>query len=359
MVDNGSIDGSAEAITRSFPDVRIVRLLENRGFTGGVAAGLELCTGEFVVLLNNDTVAEDGWLAALIEAIERSDADVAAVSGKIIDMEGVRADFIGGALTFDGHAFQLDFRRPLSEPLREPADGAELLFACGGNMIVRRETFARLGGFDLDYFAYLEDVDFGWRVWLSGHRILYASRGVVRHKSSATSDRLGAFERGVLFERNALQTAVKNFDTAHFGEAMAPILLTLLHRLHRYTVDRNSVPSLVAAPIGSGKNKRTPSLLGRLKRRFGKSSDQIDDPLTAMQFRAIEWFFAHEPAIMAKRAAVQALRRRSDAEIFQRFPLFYVPTYHGDERLFASALFRALRLGVPSTDSTLDDMMAR
>src|SRR5205085_3947359 len=134
--------------------------------------------------------------------------DVVSVGGKIVDLSGELIDFIGGALTFDGHAFQNGFRYPAgSRP--EPAAGTEILFACGGNMISRRAALLERGGFDDDYFAYLEDVDFGWRTWLSGGRALFEPRAVVRHASSATSNRLGGFERGVLFERNALQTVSK------------------------------------------------------------------------------------------------------------------------------------------------------
>src|SRR4029453_19030192 len=84
--------------------------------------------GDAVALLNNDTRPEPGWLGSLVEALGSAPADVAAVSGKIVDWEGERLDFGRGVMTFDGHAFQLDFRRPLpAAPL--PAAGGGGLFA--------------------------------------------------------------------------------------------------------------------------------------------------------------------------------------------------------------------------------------
>jgi GT2 family glycosyltransferase len=333
LVDNGSRDGSIAAVNKRFPEVRLLPLGRNFGFTGGLAAGLARSPGRNVIFLNNDATPEEGWLGALVEAIESAPDDVVSVGGKIVDPSGQLVDFIGGVMTFDGHAFQNSFRYPLASA-DEPSAGAELLFACGGNMISRREALLTLGGgFDDDFFAYLEDVDFGWRTWLSGKRATYEPRAVVRHKSSATSNRLGDFERGVLFERNALQTVLKNAEILR--ELGAAALFAFLHRLHHYTTRRNkNARELTRAPM-HGKRERP--------RFFGKAPlATIDDPLTAMQFRALEWIFANEKRIAEKRAAVQRTRKRPDAEIFARFPLHVVPTYPGDEALMSSALFREL-----------------
>jgi GT2 family glycosyltransferase len=358
VVDNGSTDGSIGAIRNRYPDVRLLPLGANHGFTGGIAAALARSPARNVIFLNNDAVPEQGWLATLVDAIDGAPDDVISIGGKIVDRTGELIDFIGGALTFDGHAFQNGFRYPLaSRP--EPAAGSEILFACGGNMISRREPLITLGGFDDDYFAYLEDVDFGWRSWLAGWRVTYAPGAVVRHKSSATSERLGDFERGVLFERNALQTALKNYESLH--DASGALFFSFLARLHHYTTTRNAdVAELTRAPF-SRQSKSSRSLRSRVKRKlFGsKPLATIEDPLTAMQFRAFEWIVAHGDRIAAKRSSVQKLRRRSDQEIFERFPLQIVPTYPGDEALMGSALFNLLRPSLPAVERTLSDIMRR
>jgi GT2 family glycosyltransferase len=339
LVDNGSTDGSIAAVKQRFPDARLLPLGRNFGFTGGLAAGLKRSPGRNAIFLNNDAIPEEGWLAAMIEAIESAPDDVVSAGGKIVDPSGARVDFVGGVMTFDGHAFQSFFRYPLASAT-EPERGAELLFACGGNMISRRDALLQLGGFDDDYFAYLEDVDFGWRTWIAGKRAVYEPRAVVRHKSSATSNRLGDFERGVLFERNALQTVFKNAESLH--ELGGAALFAFLHRLHHYATRRNKkAQELTRAPM-TGKQKPA----------------TIDDPLTTMQFRALEWIFANEPRIAAKRAAVQKTRKRPDAEIFARFPLHAVPTYPGDDALMASALFREL-LPEGTVSKALAEIMKR
>ena len=346
VVDNGSTDGSIAEITAKFPRVRFLPLGVNRGFTGGLAAALATSRARHVVFLNNDAIPEHGWLAAIAHAIDNAPDDVVSVGGKIVSLDSERIDFIGGVMTFDGHAFQNGFRMPLGSR-EEPKSGGDILFACGGNMISRREALLDLGGFDDDYFAYLEDVDFGWRTWIAGKRATYEPRAVVRHASSATSNRLGNFERGVLFERNALQTAIKNYEDLR--ESAGAIFFTYLHRLHHYATTRNrDAAELTREPFTAEKKH---------DRRERLSSTTIDDPLTAMQFRAFDWIVRNETHLAEKRARVQAMRRRSDREIFERFPLQIVPTYPGDAALMSGPLFRLLRGELPAAERALDEII--
>jgi len=345
LVDNGSTDGSATAVASKHPDVKLFALPENRGFTGGLAAALAGSTADLVIFLNNDAVPEPGWLAAFVEAMDAAPEDVLSIGGRIVDPTGTKIDFIGGMMTFDGHAFQNGFRYPVgSRP--EPRSGDEIFFACGGNMISRRAAMMEIGAFDDDFFAYLEDVDFGWRSWISGYRVLFEPRACVRHASSTTSNRLGNFERGVLFERNALQTAIKNYES--LGESTSSVLFAYLHRLHHYATTRNPRADELTRAFGAPKKRR---------RAWPKPSlAPIDDPLTAMQFRAFDWIVKNDARVARKRHDVQRRRKRSDREIFERFPLQFVPTYPGDEQLMSSALFRLLRPALPSEDKTLEEI---
>jgi GT2 family glycosyltransferase len=356
VVDNGSTDGSATAIASKYPSAKLFALPENRGFTGGIAAALAGSTARNVVFLNNDAVPQPGWLGALVKAMDEAPEDVVSVGGKIVDPTGTKIDFIGGLLTFDGHAFQEGFRYPVGSR-EEPEPGAEILFACGGNMISRRAALVRLGGFDDDYFAYLEDVDFGWRTWIAGLRVLFEPAALVRHASSTTSNRLGDFERGVLFERNALQTAIKNYE--NLAASGAAVFFTYLHRLHHYATTRNPRAGELTRAALTAKPTPRQSFLRRVKRRVAGPNPlaAFDDPLTTMQFRALDWIMANEARLAQKRHRVQSLRKRPDREIFERFPLHFVPTYPGDETLMKSALFRLLKPELPSADRTLGDII--
>ena len=345
VVDNGSTDGSATAIASRHPKAKLFALKENRGFTGGLAAALAGSEARNVIFLNNDAVPQPGWLAAFVHAIDDAPKDVASIGGKIVDPTGKKIDFIGGVMTFDGHAFQNGFQYPVGSR-EEPAAGDELFFACGGNMISRRATLMELGAFDDDYFAYLEDVDFGWRTWIAGHRVLFEPQALVRHASSTTSNRLGDFERGVLFERNALQTALKNYE--QLAESGAAVLFAYLHRLHHYATTHNP----------RAHELKRPALAQKKSSRWKRDPlAAIDDPHTTMQFRALDWIMRNQERIAKKRHDVQRLRKRSDREIFERFPLHFVPTYPGDDALMQSAIFRLLRPELASVDKTLRELI--
>lgn len=405
VLDNGSSDGTADWLRREHPWVRLFESPTNTGFCAGNNFLVRKAEGDAVAFLNNDTRPAEGWLAALVRALSEAPDDVAAVSGRILDWQGERLDFARGVMTFDGHAFQLDFGR-LLKSARLVADGGELLFPCGGNMIVKKRSFVRAGGFDEDYFAYLEDVDLGWRLWSGGERVISAARAVVHHRSAATSDLLGLYNRGFLFERNAFLTAFKNFEEGLWQRILPAVLLTLVSRTQTMLVENNRATGTLTLDPYAGLIADTPPreggrraverpppglrwgsfawwvdrwrTLGPLglvrraivrawaylrdlvaRREAPEEPPTLTDPRTVSQLRAHQWILDHLDEVAARRAEVQRRRRRSDEEIFRRFPLYVVPTYPGDEALFASEGFRAwLPREVPLEHCELGDVMA-
>ncbi len=143
---------------------------------------------------------------------------------------GNRIGFTRGWVNFLGHAGQDHYLEPLDEALIE--DGSDLLFACGGSMLVGRDVFLELGGFDPAYFAFFEDVDLGWRLWLSGYKVRLAGGSRVLHRHHATASASPLHRLAVLYERNALSTLVKNVD----DENLAPVLATALFMLAKRAV---------------------------------------------------------------------------------------------------------------------------
>ncbi|MDA8020002.1 MAG: glycosyltransferase family 2 protein [Thermoanaerobaculia bacterium] len=392
VLDNGSWDGSDAWVEEHFPDVRLLRSDVNLGFCGGNHKIVLETDADAVVFLNNDTRPEPDWLAALVEAYGSAGDDVAAVSGAIVDWEGGHLDFARGVVTFDGHAFQKGFGRPLTEAAL-PTGGTELAFACGGNMMIRRETYLEVGGFDRDYFAYLEDVDLGWRLWAAGHRIVFAPDAVVRHRSMATSAMLGHANRGFLFERNAYLTAYKNLDDELWPHLSPLVWMTLVHRAQTLMVQNNPGGHLLTLDPYAGLIANTASSeasdgarIDREEPRAGQSAlhdlgrvpettlvekwrgygpreffrrgvrkavrkalpwlfeetpvTRLVDARTYAHLRAVTWILGHLDAHSAKRRQTQARRLRSDREILERFPLHVIPTYPGDRSLFQSATFR-------------------
>jgi GT2 family glycosyltransferase len=355
VVDNASGLSIVELLRRH-PTIRRITASRNVGFAAGCRLGAEAARGRFLLFVNDDAVVEPEAPGLLSEALERSDPDVVAVAGRLTDSTGERNDFFDGFLTFDGHAFQSEVGRLLAA-LPDVFPGQERLFACGGLMVVRRGEFISSGGFDDDYFAYLEDVDFGWRQWIFGRRIVAEPRAIARHRGGATGAALGIYSRGYLFEKNAFATAYKNFDRDHFAAFMPSVLAAFLMRISEMLATRNpGAAELARDPYAEP--PRTPSLLRRL---FGISNGtgatvRLEDPLTVAHLKALLWIRRNQESLAAKRREVQSRRSRSDAEIFSKFPLRLVPTYPGDER-FDSDFFREFLARAPElVRTTLEEI---
>lgn len=407
VLDNGSTDGTAgwlrSEVMPRLPRLRLIESPVNLGFCGGNNRLVAEAAGDAVAFLNNDTKPRPEWLAALVDALAAAPPDVAAVSGKIVDWEGDRLDFGRGVMTFDGHAFQLDFRRPLGRA-RIPAAGEELFFACGGNMLIRRESFLRAGGFDEAYFAYLEDVDLGWRLWSGGERVVFVPDAMVHHRSSATSNLLGLYNRGFLFERNAFLTAFKNYEPGLWERIMPALLLTVLSRTQTLLLENPGAETLridpyagyiantarseaaTAPPASTAPVQQLPpittwegfrirwkgygpaDLLRRGVRKLlppsstpgsgAPEAPRLTDERTIAQLRTLSWLLGNLDRAAACRETVQKRRKRSDREIFERFPLYLVPTYPGDYALFTSPGFQAwLPEDLPLVRGTLEEVM--
>jgi GT2 family glycosyltransferase len=355
VVDNASRMPVAETLRR-FPTIRRITAPRNVGFAAGCRLGAEAARGRALVFVNDDAVVEPDAVTLLVGALDRSDPDVVAVAGRLTDPSGQRNDFFDGFLTFDGHAFQSDVGRPVGA-LPEAVPGEERLFACGGLMAVRRADFLSSGGFDDEYFAYLEDVDFGWRQWIFGRRIVAEPRASARHRGGATGEALGIFSRGYLFEKNAFATAYKNFDRDHFVALMPSVLAAFLIRISEMLASRN--PG--AGELARDPYAEPPAPPPLLRRILGISTPEhaairVEDPLTLAHLKALLWIHRNQEVLAAKRRAVQVRRRRSDSEIFARFPLRLVPTYPGDERLDSDFFGEFLAKAPELVRTTLDQI---
>lgn len=183
VVDNGSNDGSPEMVKQEYPEVRLLALEENYGFVIACNRGAELARGEVLVMLNNDTEPEPGWLAALCRALaEHPEAGAAASKLLLFD----RRDTLHSA----GDTLGPDFmpqNRGVWEIDRGQYDRQSWVFGpCGGAAAYRREVWEPLGGFDERLFMYLEDVDLAWRMQRAGWKTVFAPAARVYHHLSAS-----------------------------------------------------------------------------------------------------------------------------------------------------------------------------
>jgi hypothetical protein len=189
VVDNGSSDGSADAVAREHPGVALVRLDTNRGFAGGMNTGIAeaLARGaEHVMLLNNDTVVEPGFLEPLVEVLEHGE-DTSAACSQIVFLDDPGTIWYAGAAFRPGRGHHGTNRGYGQPRLPEATRPFRTERACGGAMLISSAALAEVGSFDESLFAYAEDTDWSLRSARAGRRILVVPASVVRHAVSASS----------------------------------------------------------------------------------------------------------------------------------------------------------------------------
>jgi len=208
VADNASTDGSLELLARDYPEVRVVALPENRGFTGACNAGMRAATGDIVILLNNDTEVEPDWAEQVAAAFERY-PDAGIVASKMLLFD--RRDTLhtaGDFYTIDGRAGN----RGVWQRDDERYNREEYVFsACGGSAAYRREMLDEIGLLDDDFFFSMEDVDLAWRAQLAGWRCVYVPSAVVYHHLAATG---GGVTASYYDGRNNLWVIAKNYPGA-------------------------------------------------------------------------------------------------------------------------------------------------
>ena len=192
VLDNASSDDSASAAAAvaSFP-IKLIRASTNLGFAAGVnRAARESASAGWLALLNPDTFPEPDWLEQLVSATHRHSDCASFASQQVMAERDTVLDGAGDVYHASGLAWRAGHGQAVPT---DPEPEAEVFSACAAAALYRRDVFEALGGLDEDFFCYMEDVDFGFRLRLAGWRCRYIPTAVVRHVGSATSGRHSRF----------------------------------------------------------------------------------------------------------------------------------------------------------------------
>lgn len=221
LVDNASSDGSLE-IARRFPSVRLMSLDRNTGFAIGNNLAIEAASkeSEWIALINPDAFAEPSWLEALLLMTE-SNSGFDVFGSKLVNAaDPMILDGAGDAYHLSGLVWRMGHGSPV--PILAENE-REVFSPCAAAALYRRSALCEIGGFDEDYFCYVEDVDLGFRLRLAGYRCLYVPHSVVHHVGSGTTG--GQHSDFAIYHghRNLVWTFIKN---------MPGILFWLLLPLH-------------------------------------------------------------------------------------------------------------------------------
>ncbi|MEP7288474.1 MAG: glycosyltransferase family 2 protein [Chloroflexota bacterium] len=208
VADNASSDESRDILAHDYPEVQMIALPKNQGFTGACNAGMQAAKGVYVALLNNDTEADPGWAAAVVACFEHH-PEAGLVASKMLLFD--RRDHLHTAGDFyriDGQpgnrgAWQRDEGQFDSE--------AYVFSACGGSSVYRRTMLNEVGLLDDSFFFSLEDMDLAWRAQMAGWRCVYTPDALIYHHLSATG---GGVTASFYDGRNAIYLLIKDYPTA-------------------------------------------------------------------------------------------------------------------------------------------------
>lgn len=359
LVDNASTDASVATMQANFAEVKVIVNDKNYGFSGGNNIGAQKAQGEVIAFLNPDMRVDPRWLVELVKLLA-ADPEIAVAGSKILSWDGQTIDFAGGAANFYGYGYQNGFGQESQGNFDQVKP---TLFVCGGAMLARRQVFLEVGGFDDDFFAYYEDVDLGWRLWILGYKIIFAPAAVVYHHHHGSWQKVSHEKRRVLYERNAFFTMLKNYEQAQLNQILPAALLLLIKRTYLaagiddsfFRLGAPTQPAQTSAALPAPQSNYPPGYylkeawrtlthaglnglfikfkaeLRRRERRKQREQlpgsmqlDQITEQ-AVIPVQALSYLVAGNDIItlyakmLEKRKLIQAHRRRSDQEILELF----------------------------------------
>jgi GT2 family glycosyltransferase len=277
VIDNGSTDAELARIPERFACARVLRNEENLGFVGANNQGIAASTGELVLLLNDDTVLEHDAIERLVQTLAEHPS-WAAAQAKLVRMDDPSVlDTAGSFLTATGFLVH----RGSGEPDQGFDTADEIFAAKGAALLIRSEALRQVGAFDPDFFAYFEETDLCWRLWLAGWQVGFASEARVRHKLGATAGSLPTELVQFHSFKNRICTLAKNLGSLRLAWMLPYHLALCLGLAAWYSV--------------------------RGKPRLGLAI-----------LRAFGWNVRQLARTFAKRRSVQSLRRISDRELMQQ-----------------------------------------
>lgn len=327
VIDNSSTDGSIQFLAGSYPEIKVIRNDFNRGFAVANNQGARAANGEYIAFLNNDTKVDTNWLVELLEPVYK-DKETVCSGSKVLSMDGKTLDFVGGMVNFEGKGFQIDYGLDRQKDIYN--ESTYLPFVNGGAMLINKQVFLDAGGFDEDFFAYYEDVDLGWRLWVLGYKVVFAPKSIVYHVHHGTSKIFSEDKLRFLKERNALYSVFKNYDDENLAKVFSGTLASIYNRIF---VDvkfdyKKYYDFTLREPAGQSGGE-TASQQGIKEISHSVSTSQpgattsspgisIDkEPLSSLM--AVKSFFDELPKLKEKRAKIQAARKRDDKAVFTYF----------------------------------------
>jgi len=200
LVDNNSTDDSLEFVKNNYPSIIIVKLDKNRGFAEPNNMGAKIAKGKFLLFLNNDTVVTPNFITKLADVLKKN-PKIAICQSLLLKPDG-SIDSSGDFIDKIGIVYNSKTRIKEIREISTPR---------AASMMIRKEIFSKLGGFDEKFYFSFEDVDLGWRTWILGYNVVVVPESVVYHSVGKTTHKLKP-EAAFHGLKNQLSMKITNFE---------------------------------------------------------------------------------------------------------------------------------------------------
>jgi len=278
FIDNNSTDTSVEFIRENYIDVKIIQNKRDYGFSGANNIAASHAKGEYLVLLNIDTIVDKNWLTELVKVAETSNEIGIVVSKQYYYHDRTLINYAG----FSSDKYLKHHRIGYNERDHKIYKiQMETFFAAGASVLIKREVYKKIGLFEGIYYAFYEDLDLSWRAWISGYKVIYAPKSFIYHKAGFILGRKNP-RKAYLIERNKLRTILKNYQ-----------FKTILRILPVYVIKRFLLQLIM--------------IIQHSEDFFIRSQAYI---------KAIFWNLFHIRSLIQRRKFVNSIRVRNDDFIF-------------------------------------------
>jgi len=269
IADNASSDDSLDYLEKNHPAIRIIKLGKNHGFAGGYNLALRQIEADYYILLNSDIEVTDDWIRPVIDMMQ-SDRSIAACQPKIRSYydpgKFEYAGAAGGYIDKYGYPF---CRGRLFQSIEKDAGQydqvTEVFWATGACMFVKADIFHKLGGFDDDFFAHMEEIDFCWRAKNQGYKIMFCPDSTIFHIGGGTLPKNNS-RKTYLNIRNNITMLYKNLEPERLVRVLAARILLDYVAALKFLVDGGfkDMAAVIRAHFYFWKN------LSKLRQKRGK-----------------------------------------------------------------------------------------
>ena len=200
VVDNNSTDGSIELVTKNYPSIILLKLNSNKGFAEPNNIGAKIANGKYLLFLNNDTIVTPSFISEMVQVIE-NDKKIAICQSLLLKPDE----------SVDSSGDFIDHLGVVYNSTKKTDEIREISSARGASMLIRKDVFDILEGFDEKFYVSFEDVDLGWRTWMIGYKVILTPKSVVYHVGGQT---IKSKKPEIAFHgfKNQLAMKITNFE---------------------------------------------------------------------------------------------------------------------------------------------------